>query len=74
MCCISVVVVVVVVVNKSEGFLEGPYFSCKFYIFWNLLGFLYRISVSRNNNNNNNNEKRTCMLIDIAIQGDRNVI
>jgi hypothetical protein len=35
-----------------------------------------------NNNNNNNmpdivirdNEKRTCMLIDVAIPGDRNVI
>jgi hypothetical protein len=26
------------------------------------------------NNNNNNNEKRTCMLIDVAILGDRNVI
>jgi hypothetical protein len=31
-----------------------------------------------NNSNNNNmigdNEKRTCMLIDVAIPGDRNVI
>jgi hypothetical protein len=29
-----------------------------------------------NNNNNNNryNEKRTCMLLDVAISGDRNVI
>ena len=27
-----------------------------------------------NNNNNNNNNKRTCMLIDVAIPGDRNVI
>jgi hypothetical protein len=26
------------------------------------------------NNNNNNNEKKTCMLIDVAISGDRNVI
>ena len=38
---------------------------------------------SNNNNNNNNNnkpdiirdnEKRTCMLIDVAIPGDRNVV
>jgi hypothetical protein len=34
---------------------------------------------NNNNNNNNNiiirdNEKRTCMLIDVAIPGDRNVI
>jgi hypothetical protein len=26
------------------------------------------------NNNNNNNNKGTCMLIDVAIPGDRNVI
>jgi len=34
--------------------------------------------LSRNNNNNNNNnrdnEKGACMLIDVAISGDRNVI
>jgi hypothetical protein len=38
--------------------------------------------LNNNNNNNNNNktgiirdnEKRTCMLIDVAISGDRNVI
>ena len=29
---------------------------------------------NNNNNNNNNNEKRTCILIDVAKPGDRNVI
>jgi len=29
---------------------------------------------NNNNNNNNNNETGTCMLIDVAISGDRNVI
>jgi len=29
---------------------------------------------NNNNNNNNNNGKGTCMLIDVAISGDRNVI
>jgi hypothetical protein len=29
---------------------------------------------NNNNNNNNDNEKRTCILIDVAIPGDRNVI
>jgi hypothetical protein len=35
-----------------------------------------RLNSNNNNNNNNNsyNEKRTCMLIDVAITGDRNVI
>ena len=41
------------------------------------------IFLNNNNNNNNNNkpdiiirdnEKRTCMLIDVAVPGDRNVI
>ena len=33
-------------------------------------------AVNNNNNNNNNrgNEKGTCMLIDVVISGDRNVI
>ena len=29
---------------------------------------------NNNNNNNNNSEKRTCILIDVAISGDSNVI
>ena len=29
---------------------------------------------NNNNNNNNNDEKGTCMLIDVATSGDRNVI
>jgi len=32
------------------------------------------MAVSSSNNNNNNNEKGTCLLIDVAISGDRNVI
>jgi PBP1b-binding outer membrane lipoprotein LpoB len=38
-----------------------------------------KMKASNNNNNNNNNiicdnEKGTCMVIDVAISGDRNVI
>jgi hypothetical protein len=32
------------------------------------------MSNNNNNNNNNDNEKRTCILIDAAIPGDRNAI
>jgi hypothetical protein len=28
----------------------------------------------RNNNNNNNNNNKTCLLIDVAIPSDKNVI
>jgi len=45
------------------------------------MGVVVRKSNNNNNNNNNNkdviirdNEKGTCMLIDVVISGDRNVI
>jgi hypothetical protein len=31
-------------------------------------------NINNNNNNNNNNGKGTCMLMDVAIPGERNVI
>ena len=42
----------------------------------NLKNLLIDCMYNNNNNNNNNkgNEKGTCMLIDVAISGDRNVI
>jgi len=33
-----------------------------------------KVKCNNNNNNNNNNEKGTCILIAVAISGDRNMI
>jgi len=49
--------------------------------YWCCLGKMFPSGNNNNNNNNNNkdiiirdNEAGTCMLIDVAISGDRNVI